>query len=149
MSWIYNRCPEYIICIQILTYCRYLLVCNYLLVYNYFLIYDNEDSSNKSSIISYQIFIQNNMSESDWKLYIQEADYIFKGPIIYSRGRLYILNGALSLVNSQIEIKIIIQKIKVKTSGLVQRQASNYLFMKLTSFRFYRIRINRRTNHVK
>ena len=58
-------------------------------------------------------------SEYDYKLYIQEADYIFKGPIIYSRGRLYILNGALSLVNSQIEIKIIIQKIKVKTSGLV------------------------------
>ena len=47
------------------------------------------------------------------------TNYIFKGPIIYSRGLLYILNGALSLVNSQIEIKIIIQKIKVKTSGLV------------------------------
>ena len=58
-----------------------------------------------------------NISESDYKLYIQEADYIFKRPIIYSRGRLYILNGALSLVNCQIEIKIIIQKIKVKTSG--------------------------------
>ena len=60
-----------------------------------------------------------NTSESDYKLYIQGAYYIFKGPIIYSRGLLYILNGALSLVNSQIEIKIIIQKIKVKTSGLV------------------------------
>ena len=64
-------------------------------------------------------FYKMHMSESDYKLYIQEADYIFKGPIIYSRGRLYILNGALSLINSQIEIKIIIQKIKVKTSGLV------------------------------
>ena len=31
-----------------------------------------------------------NTSESDYKLYIQEADYILKGPIIYSRGRLYI-----------------------------------------------------------
>ena len=60
-----------------------------------------------------------NTSESDYKLYIQEADYIFKGPIIYARGRLYILNGAFSLVNSQIETKITIQKIKVKTSGLV------------------------------
>ena len=60
-----------------------------------------------------------NTSESDYKLYIQGAYYIFKGPIIYSRGLLYILNGALSLVNSQIELKIIIQKIKVKTSGLV------------------------------
>ena len=38
--------------------------------------------------------------ESDYKLYMQEADYIFKRPIIYSRGRLYILDGALSLVNS-------------------------------------------------
>ena len=64
-------------------------------------------------------FVFNHKSEPDYKLYIQEADYIFKGPIIYSRGRLYILNGALSLVNSRIEIKIIIQKIKVKTSGLV------------------------------
>ena len=36
-----------------------------------------------------------------------------------ARSRLYILNGALSLVNSQIELKIIIQKIKVKTSALV------------------------------
>ena len=29
------------------------------------------------------------------------------------------MNGALSLVNSQIELKIIIQQIEVKTSGLV------------------------------
>ena len=41
-----------------------------------------------------------NTSESNYNLYIPEADYIFKGPIIYSRGRLYILNGVLSLVNS-------------------------------------------------
>ena len=45
----------------------------------------------------YCIFIFMYTSESDYKLYIQEADYIFKGPIIYSRSRLYILNGALSI----------------------------------------------------
>ena len=55
------------------------------------------------------------------------TNYIFKGPIIYSRGRLYILNGVLSLVNSQIEIKIIIQKIKVKTSGLVMVNAKHLI----------------------
>ena len=42
------------------------------------------------------------------RLYIQGADYIFKGPIIYS------LIGQFTNWN-----QIIIQKIKVKTSGLV------------------------------
>ena len=65
-----------------------------------------------------------NTPESDYKLYIHEADYKFKRPIIYSRGRLYIQEAdyiflmALSHWSiQQIEIKIIIQKIKVKTSG--------------------------------
>ena len=56
----------------------------------------------------------------DRRLYIQEADYIFKRPIIYSRGRLYIqeVDYIFLIVLSdwsiqQIEIKIIIQKIKV------------------------------------
>ena len=31
-----------------------------------------------------KIAVHCNTSESDYKLYIQGADYIFKGPIIYS-----------------------------------------------------------------
>ena len=49
-----------------------------------------------SATVTSAIFRAKNASESDYKyvriksdykLYIQEADYIFKGPIIYSRGR--------------------------------------------------------------
>ena len=35
-------------------------------------------------IINTHVLDNDNTSESDYTLYIQEADYIFKGPIIYS-----------------------------------------------------------------
>ena len=57
------------------------------------------------------------------------TNYICKRPIIYARGRLYIQEAdyiflmALSHWSiQQIEIKIIIQKIKVKTSGQVNAE---------------------------
>ena len=70
------------------------------------------------------IFHDMNTSESDCKLHIHEADYKFKRPIIYSRGRLYIQEADYTFLMAlpdwpiqRIENKIIIQKIKVKTSG--------------------------------
>ena len=54
----------------------------------------NRNNSNVQRLIIQQkvgilftIVWRRNTSESDYKLNIQEADYIFKGPIIYSRGR--------------------------------------------------------------
>ena len=72
------------------------------------------------------------------------TNYIFTRPIINSRGRLYIQEAdyifLMALSHWSIQ-QIFVQTIKVKTSRLGKRQASNYLFMKLTSFRFCRIQI--------
>ena len=64
------------------------------------------------------------------------ANYIFTRPNINSRDRLYIqeANYIFLMVISdwsiqRIKIKIIIQKIEVKTFRLGKRQASNYLFI--------------------
>ena len=91
----------------------------------------------RQNMITYYIFTRP-IINSRGQLYIQEADYKFKRPIIYSRGRLYIHNGALSLVHWTNWNQNNYSKDQGENFRLGKHQASNYLFMKLASFRFYR-----------
>ena len=69
--------------------------------------------------IRYRIWIRQNLI----------ANYIFTRPIINSRCRLYILNGALSLVNSTNRNQNYYSKHQSENFRLGQRQSSNYLFI--------------------
>ena len=66
---------------------------------------------------SFHIDFLNNTPESDYKLYIHKADYKCKRPIIYSKADYIFLMALSHWLIQQIEIKIIIQKIEVKTSS--------------------------------